>query len=367
MVCKISISLCMIVKNEEESLDKCLASVAQIADEIIIVDTGSTDRTKEIASKYTDLIYDYTWKDDFSAARNFAFDKATKDYILWLDADDYIENGDREKFIRLKNNFETSIDSVTMKYIISRDENGNPLFYSVRNRLVKRVNNFRWYGKVHEYLEVYGNIYDSDISIVHNKVKQTFDRNIQIYEEMLKKGDIFTPRDLFYYANELCDHKRYNEAIEYYNRFIDTNRGWIEDILYSLGKLADCYETIGDNEKRDQVIYKSFEYDCPRPEFCCRLGYKFLMENKLNQAVFWYEQAIKSDKPTQGFVNKAVSTWLPHIQLCVCYYKLGQIEKSFMHNEEAAKYIPNSPMVIENRKFLEKLVNNNPHKNLTVS
>ena len=77
----IQISLCMIVKNEERVLNRCLKSIADLMDEIIIVDTGSTDQTKEIARKYTENIYDFEWKDDFSAARNFAFSKATKDYI----------------------------------------------------------------------------------------------------------------------------------------------------------------------------------------------------------------------------------------------------------------------------------------------
>ena len=72
----ITISLCMIVKNEEKLLARCLDSVAGLMDEIIIVDTGSTDRTKEIAARYTDKIYDFEWVQDFSAARNFAFSKA---------------------------------------------------------------------------------------------------------------------------------------------------------------------------------------------------------------------------------------------------------------------------------------------------
>ena len=71
----VSISLCMIVKNEEQVLARCLDSVRGLMDEIIIVDTGSTDQTKAIAAKYTDKIYDFEWISDFAAARNFAFSK----------------------------------------------------------------------------------------------------------------------------------------------------------------------------------------------------------------------------------------------------------------------------------------------------
>ena len=83
-----TVSLCMIVRNEEDVLGRCLESVKDIVDEIIIVDTGSTDRTKEIAGRFTNTVYDFPWIDDFSAARNFSFSKATMDYQMWLDADE---------------------------------------------------------------------------------------------------------------------------------------------------------------------------------------------------------------------------------------------------------------------------------------
>ena len=85
-----TISLCMIVKDEENVIERCLKSVKGIFDEIIIVDTGSSDSTKKIVSKYTDKIYDYKWNNDFSEARNYSFSKATCDYIMWLDADDVL-------------------------------------------------------------------------------------------------------------------------------------------------------------------------------------------------------------------------------------------------------------------------------------
>lgn len=91
------ISLCMIVKDEEESLESCLKSVSAYVDEIVIVDTGSKDGTKEIARKFTDRIYDFEWCEDFSKARNFSVDKASNDWILVMDGDETIISWDGDK------------------------------------------------------------------------------------------------------------------------------------------------------------------------------------------------------------------------------------------------------------------------------
>lgn len=91
------LSLCMIVKNEEERLARCLSSVQGAVDEIIILDTGSTDGTKDVALRFTQRVYDYAWDDDFSAARNASFAYATRPFILWLDADDVMERSEPGK------------------------------------------------------------------------------------------------------------------------------------------------------------------------------------------------------------------------------------------------------------------------------
>ncbi len=174
---KNTISLCMIVKDEEKVIARCLDSVKHIVDEIIIVDTGSIDDTKEIVKKYTTHIYDFQWIDDFAAARNFSFSKATKDYILWLDADDVLLEEDQHKLLTLKKEFNSNTDAVSMSYHQGNDSNGNPLYITNRNRLLKRKKNFQWFGKIHEYIKVKGNVIASDIAIIHRKEKPQTDRN----------------------------------------------------------------------------------------------------------------------------------------------------------------------------------------------
>ena len=90
----IPLSVCIIGKNEEKNIEKCLSSLAPYDFEIIYVDTGSTDRTVELAAKYTDKIYHFTWIDDFSAARNFSLAQAAHDYVLVLDCDEFLTSLD---------------------------------------------------------------------------------------------------------------------------------------------------------------------------------------------------------------------------------------------------------------------------------
>ena len=87
----------MIVRNEEDHLAKCLGSVRGLFDEIIIVDTGSTDRTKEIARELGAKVFDFVWIDDFAAGAEQGLSHATGDYAFWLDADDVVEPAEREK------------------------------------------------------------------------------------------------------------------------------------------------------------------------------------------------------------------------------------------------------------------------------
>jgi glycosyltransferase involved in cell wall biosynthesis len=355
----ITISLCLIVKDEEDVIERCLKSVHQAIDELIIVDTGSTDRTKEICQKYTNKIFDFEWINDFAAARNFAFSCATMDYIFWLDADDILLLEDCRKLTALKEIIDPAVDAVSMVYCLTQDEHGNMTSSNRRNRLVKRLNKFRWQGFVHEYLEVAGNILNSDIVVFHKPLKRhDSDRNLTMYNQRLEKGEEFSPRDLYYFANECLDHGLYEQAVEYYEKFLDTNQGWIEDKISACSKLADCFHYLGNPEREKHYTLKAFEYDIPRADSCCRMGYGFMQQNEWEKAVFWYKLASGLTRPKDnwGFFNHACWTWLPHLQLCVCYYQLGEYEYAFKHNEIAGQFIPTDERVLSNRDLLEVLL-----------
>ena len=268
----ITISLCMIVKNEEAVLSRCLESVKDIVDEIIIVDTGSTDKTKEIAYHYTEKVYDFKWADDFSLARNYSFSKATKDYQMWLDADDIITEENKEKILKLKEDLDPNVDIVTFKYNTHFDKYNNPILTSTRGRLFKREKNYLWNDPIHEYIVLKGNIYyANDIFVSHKKEATYTDRNLKIYQKQIQNGKKLSPRSLYYFARELKDHQRYEEAIYYFEQFLDGKLGWMEDNIAACYNLALCYKALGNHEKAFQSLIRSFDYDAPRAEVTCEL------------------------------------------------------------------------------------------------
>ncbi len=184
------------------------------------------------------------------------------------------------------------------------------------------------------------------------------DRNLQIYEKQLAQGKEFSPRDLFYFANELFDHQQYERAIQYYEQFLQTKKGWVEDCIAACGKVADCFDALGDEEQALRYALRSFEYDTPRAECCCRLGYYFLQRKQYRLAAFWYHLATQLTMPSDswGFVHHACWTWLPHLQLCVCYFYMGEYELAYQHNEKAKQYVPHHPAVLHNECLLQSIL-----------
>ena len=95
------LSVCIIAKNEEQNIERCLRSLKPYPFEIVAVDTGSVDRTKEIAEAYADRVYDFTWCEDFAAAKNFAVSKASHPYVMVIDSDEYLDAVDFDGLLEM--------------------------------------------------------------------------------------------------------------------------------------------------------------------------------------------------------------------------------------------------------------------------
>lgn len=355
----ITISLCMIVKNEEEVLERCLQSVKEVVDEIVIVDTGSTDKTKEIAKKFTEKVYDFNWIDDFSAARNFSFAKATMDYQMWLDADDILPREEGEKLLSLKKTLKENVDMVTMKYHTHFDKDGTPVFSSTRERLLKRSKNFQWLDPIHEHIPLSGAIEHSDITVWHKKPKReegVSTRNLDIYKKLERSGKKMTPRQIYYFARECKDHMDYIKASYYFEKFLADGEGWVEDNIATCFNLAVCYRALKEEEKILPILLKSFTYDSPRAEICCEIAYYYKRKGDYEKALHWFQVALQLKSPdSMGFVMKDYWGYIPSIEACVCCVQLGDYKKAREYNKLAGEYKPQDSSVLHNERYLKSL------------
>lgn len=352
----ISISLCMIVKNEEDVLSRCLESIKDVVDEIIIVDTGSSDNTKRIAKNFTDKIYHFNWCDDFAKARNYSFSKATKDYILWLDADDVILPKDVKLLKSLKNDIDKNTDIVMMKYNMGTNDDNTPSLSYYRERLIKNFKNYKWVGRIHEVITPTGNVIYSDIAITHKKIHISDPlRNLRIFEKMIEENEKLDTRQKFYYAREIYYSGNFTKAIEKFNDFLNEDDKWVENTISALLDLSICYNKINDKQNEISTLFKSFEYDIPRSQTCCYIGNYFLRNNNINQAIYWYKLAttLTPNLKSGGFYETDYFNFIPYIQLCVCYYKLGDIKNSIKYNDMAGKFKPNDSSYLTNKEFFK--------------
>ncbi len=298
----ITISLCMIVKNEEALLARCLDSLKDLMDEIIIVDTGSSDRTMEIAAAYTDRIYDYVWKNDFADARNFSFGKATMDYIYCADADEVLDQENRAAFLALKKVLLPEIDIVQMKY--SGQLNYNTVYNydeEYRPKLYKRLRTFRFEGPVHETVVTEPVVFDSDIRIFHRPHGSHTDRDLAIFKQIYDAPDAprLSGRLLSMYAKELFisgTDRHFLSALPIMERVITEDGRSAGEILTASCVLARAYRLQNDIPSFFKYALKATVADgCS--EICMELGSYYESAGDLNEAHTWYYNAAFETTP----------------------------------------------------------------------
>jgi glycosyltransferase involved in cell wall biosynthesis len=344
----------MIVRDEEESLGRCLESAEGFVDEIVVVDTGSVDKTKEIALAHGAKVYDFAWVDDFAAARNYSFSLGKKEWLFWLDADDVIPKASMEKLKALKKNPDPNAAAYYMRYEMGFDENGKPSLAFDRERLVRRSANPVWLGPIHETISFEGESVRTGIAIEHRKIKGgDADRNLRIYEKTLAGGKKLSARDQFYYSRELMYHERYEEACRGFEEFLADQGGWIENRISASLDLARSRKALGDLQGQLSALAGSFLFAPPRAEVLTEIGAWWIAKGDYKAAKGWYLAALaqEPDFKTGAFVSVDCYGYIPAIQLSVCFWKLGEMEKSCAYNEKAGSYKPQDANYLSNKAF----------------
>lgn len=338
----IPISVCIITKNEAENLDKCLNSLKPYPFEIIVVDTGSEDNSKEVALKYTDKVYDFEWVNDFSAARNFSISRASHNVILVLDTDEFITEMDLEQVYQLIEQNPKSIGMIMRLDYFDADGERH-----CQNSVIERLFNrkyFRYERPIHEIVVPTAHIpptyYNLPITAGHvgyigseNKLNEKAIRDMELLLQEIEKD----PNEPYYYfqiAQCYIMMRDTEHALEYfqmsmerkpspeevYTRILVCNYG---NILIDLGRLE---------EARSMLSY--YDYYNNNADYLCMIGVLYL---NLNQPLKALPEFIKAlNAPERDSVESRVMSYY----IGCIYEHFDQKDIARHHYENCGEFEP---------------------------
>lgn len=332
----------MIVKNEESNLESSLASVSSSIDEIIIVDTGSTDKTKEIALKFTDKVYDYKWNNNFAAARNYSISKATNEYILVIDADEIIESIDYDKVIELIRVNPKKVGRLSIINEYSRK--GIEYKQSEKISRLFSKKHFQYNGIIHEQIVSIENNeietfdipliikhlgYEGELEIRKKKTK----RNIELLNMALKTN----PNDpylIYQLGKSYYMQEDYIKACDYFGKALyydlDTGLEYVQDMVESYG-----YSLLNSEQYEIALqlmsVYDEFSHSA---DFIFMIALVLMNNGKFNEAI---AEFIKATKIKTSKID-GVNSYRAYYNIGVIFECLGQIDKAKLYYGKCGDY-----------------------------
>ena len=380
----------MIVKDEEAVLARCLESVKHLVDEIIIVDTGSTDATRDIAKSYGAVISEYPWDGSFANARNFSLQQAAMDWILIMDADDEFEKEDTEKLLKLiSDEHHRSIYFFQTLSFMGEKADSTRVVSNMNVRLVKNHMGYHFNGQIHEQIVAAtgqkGAAQLVDIRVYHYgylestiRAKNKRQRNISMIQKELDSNPD-DPFMLFNMGTEYYALSDFARALQYYLKsYADfaPKRGYSPRLVV---RIISCYDLTGQPDKMFAFIDEGLDI---YPDFT---DLEFLRGNKLLQTEK-YLSAIKSLKkclrmgeaPSPICYLVGAGSYKSHLLLSSVYQTLGESAQALHHCKMALKSNPtfqdaychyyrllsNHKSADSIRKKLERFVPQNDEKGL---
>ena len=366
----------MIVKDEEDFLEQCLQSVKDYVDEIIIVDTGSTDNTKKIAARFTEKVFDYQWNNSFADARNFSLEQATGDWVLTLDADEKIAELDLKKiretierenditgYVLIQRNYTDDVqrDNFHLREADSSAESKGFLGWSESPicRLF-RNDNVRFEGEVHELIEPSikkrgGTIKLLPIAIHHYKEKRSQERKKLKLLQYLKLCQIKivnnpeNARAHLEIATVLRVLGEYNEALQHFEKAQSIQPAFVEAALGA----GICCNTLHRPQEAIQWLKKVLRVVPNHKEALISISVSYAKLNMLDEAIKNTTSAVELDKTN----IKAL------INLAAFYEKSESLEEAEHILKKVLQIAPqqgrahhNLGVVYEKMNFIEKAV-----------
>lgn len=345
-----NLSVCMIVKNEEAVLRKSLESIKDVADEIIIADTGSSDKTIEIAKQFTGKIYHFKWIDDFSAAMNFSVSHATLPFVCRWDADFVLKKENIRDLNELKKRNFDNADVASFTWNIAFGDDNSPVS-SINRWFIFKKNKFHFESRIHS--DIVPNKKSSpvvrksypfvEVDHLKDKIEKSYryKQTLSIARSMLA-ADPFNKRILFTYGEELIFDKKFAQAIEVFEQYLILEKEDDEKIIFALENLVLCYLSLGKKRDLAELLNNySGEY-IKDPRFLLSYADVTALFNFKEAEKFYLNYILNPVTPTTTYLYDYERHFIhPHFMLSQIYYQLKNFNKSYEHIN----------IVIENTRF----------------
>lgn len=354
-----TLSLAMIVRNEEAVLGRVLADAAPFCDEMVVVDTGSTDRTVEIALAAGAKVEHFTWVDDFAAARNASFAACSSSWILWLDADDRLTPDVQARLAALKHDvLSDELDGVFLPYRYHFADDGEVCTWEFpRERLLRRAAGLTWSGAVHEVITLPDPtrvVTRTDAWVDHRPLPEARahkgDRNLRILRAAVDGGDR-SLRTLFYFGNELADNGHDEQAIAAWSEFLEqAPPGW--ERYSALTAMAGAQTRLGRLQDAEATVHRAIRLDPTRAEAYVLAGRLHYDAQRWRAAAPYFLAATGCQLPSEGFVSVRDYGFVPWDYLSVCWHNLGDQARALEALGRAVDGNPERERLIDNAGWI---------------
>lgn len=351
-----TLALCCIAKNEEQHTKRFLEAFAPLVDKVYFVDTGSVDKTVDIAEKFENVVISkFEWINDFSAARQFSFDQAKEDYIMWADLDDTIANPD--SFIKWRDNSMKTAEMWIANYRYAFDPQGNAVCVFGRERVVKNSPKFKWKYPIHEGIMPSENAKTALVNswtIDHLRTPEDLikdkRRNLNIFEGLLENGKL-DARMKYYYGKELFENGDIKKASAILSEAITAPVMEIHDRILGIQYACYSFMQTGEYDKVISLALTGLQISPNRAELFVLIGDAYLKKGAMKEAIPYYHAAQNADPTGQDTDDRAMSaifkhkeayTTYPKNQLARLYFHLGKFKEAKDHARSALICKPNA-------------------------
>ncbi|MEN6371794.1 MAG: tetratricopeptide repeat protein [Armatimonadota bacterium] len=349
---KANLSLCMIVKNEEEYLRGCLESVKDIVDEIVIVDTGSIDTTVKIAKSYGAKVCSYPWNDSFADARNNAIEHATGEWILVLDADERLDENSKETLLNAIKN--PAVDAYELLfYNHNRADSEADVFVHPTCRLYRNKPEYRYKGRVHEMIvpsieaaegtikrleaKVHHYGYQPEVMVKRNKHER--------YIRLLKADLAENPGDAHCLYNLAAAYSSYGDmknALKYFDqasKLVNTKQDFYAAATFC--GLVNTLCSLNDPETALAAAERAESMNIHHPQLCLCRGNALLLMKRYEEAIHWFKSALETGQNITITGDMAALGYKTYYGMASAYSALGDYTKAVQFGEKAVTENPN--------------------------